>query len=79
MSIFGGPVRVTRSPNDKQYELRYADGDKFRLDRAGHSLKTFTLEIAIQVANHEAGTGTQLYVVDPETEAVLWAGERAMR
>jgi hypothetical protein len=78
MGIFSKPA--DGNPNEKQYELRYEDGDRFRFDRPGQApLKTFDLAIAIQVANHEAGTGTQLYVVDPETETVLWAGQQAMR
>jgi hypothetical protein len=72
MGIFSSPAA---GPNDKQYELRYKDGDRFRWD----GQKFFTLDIAIQVANHEAGTGIQLYVTDPETEEVLWAGQVATR
>jgi hypothetical protein len=78
MGIFSGPGGSS-TPNDKQYELRYLDGDKFRLDNGGQALKTFSLAIAIQVADHEAGRGVHLCVVDPETDTVLWIGERAMR
>jgi hypothetical protein len=78
MGIFSQPA--DDGPNAKQYELRYQDGDRFRFDRPGREpLKTFNLAIAIQMANHEAGSGTQLYVVDPETNTVLWTGQRAMR
>lgn len=77
MGIFSEPR--PDSPNAKQYELRYEDGDRFRMDGRGRTLKTFNLAVAIQVADHEAGNGVQLYVVDPETETVLWAGQQAMR
>lgn len=68
------------APNKKQYELRYADGDRYRMDDGrGGAQKTFNLQIAIQVANWQAGEGTQLYVTDPETDVVLWAGQRTLR
>jgi hypothetical protein len=73
MGIFSRPE--DGSPNTRPYELRYEDGDKWRLG----GQKQFTLLTAIQLANHEAGTGTQLFVVDPDTDAVLWAGQQATR
>lgn len=76
MGIFSRPAG---NPNEKQYELRYEDGDRFRLEQSGSAMKTFSLAIAIQVANHEADRGVCLYVVDPEAGTVLWAGEQAMR
>lgn len=76
MGIFSTPAE---GPNAKQYELRYEDGDRYRYDHGGKTQKTFNLAAAISVADHEAGMGVQLYVVDPDTDTVLWAGERAMR
>jgi hypothetical protein len=65
--------------NEKPYELRHEDGDRFRLDGPDGAQKTFNLASAIQIADHEAGRGVRLNVVDPETNAVLWTGVRATR
>jgi hypothetical protein len=64
-----------KTPNDKPYELRYEDGERWRF----RDQKEFSLPVAIQVADDQAGRGTQLYVVDPETEVVLWVGTRVTR
>jgi hypothetical protein len=79
MGIFSSGPSGDGTPNEKPYELRYEDGDTWRYDSGGRTQKQFSLASAILLANNEAGHGLRLYVVDPETGTVLWAGVRATR
>jgi hypothetical protein len=79
MGIFSSRPGSDGTPNDKPYKLIDENGDRFVMRHGGVNQNEFTLAAAIDVADMEAGNGIQLYVVDPETGTVLWAGQRAMR
>jgi len=67
-------------PNAKMYHVCYADGDQFTFHRRGHEpVRAWNLAGAIAMANIQTDPSMQLFVVDPATSTVLWAGEVAMR
>jgi len=79
MGIFTSSLDSS-TPNVKPYELRYEDGDRYRYEQHGRqAVKLFDLATAIRLADMEAGNGVQLFVVDPHTDTVLWAGQQATR
>lgn len=76
MTDYAHPRGIAHVPNEKPYEVRYADGTRFEVVTGllRHSRGTFVLPEAIQLANQMAAVGEHLAVVDPETGGVLWDG-----
>lgn len=77
MGIFSRADPEAGDPNAKLYDLRYPDGGQYRHQGEVHQ---YSLAQAIRLADHVARSpGYQIYVVDPDTDVVLWAGQKATR
>jgi len=67
-------------PNAKKYHVCYADGGQYTFHRRGYEpVREWNLAGAIAMANIQTDPSMQLFVVEPETGTVLWAGEMATR